>query len=485
MPASPAKRVPTLWPAWLHWPGRFLASVLVLAAFAGAFLLVGLYFLFPDDDELARRAEASLTQSLGVQVKIESLHWRLLPAPSVVIEGASTVQAEPIRIQRLLLRPDIPGLLARRVIFKRIEMTGARVPQLSLRELAAAPADREPGGIWQIEKVAPAWFFFRDLTWVTRRGLALAYDGEIDFEPDWRPRKAAVRRPHAQPEAEINLALQPARPNGLSTWKVQMNLGGGTSEGEIRLRQTASGRLLLDGNLQARNIDVAATLATFDREPMLAGRAAGSTTIWAEGDTPLLLTRSLHTRTRLNIADARLLKLDLNKAVRTAGRDHTGQTPLDSLALQLDTQNTAQGVVIEYTSVQAASGSLKATGRGRLSANRQLEAELDVDLVDGVLGLPLAFNGPLGDVRVSVPASAVAGAAIGTAVLPGVGTAVGARLGSGVGKFFGRKPLSSTRKVPPARQRAASSRSAPTIRAAPPASSPRLTVMPIQGGPDR
>jgi hypothetical protein len=470
--------------AWLHLPGRLLLSIALLAAFAGTFLLVGLYFLLPDDAELAQRAETSLSESLGVPVTIGSLQWRLLPAPSIVIDNAATVQPQPIRIQRMLLRPDIPALLARRVVFKRIEVNGATVPQLSLRALAATPHEREPKGLWRVEPVAPAWLYFRDLNWVSRRGLALAYDGEIHFEPDWRPRDLAIRRPGVRPEATMTLALQPARPNGLTTWTVHAEVGGGQSDGELRLRQTASGRLLLEGNLQSKGVDVASLASAFGREPAVGGRAAAPTTIWAEGDSFTALTRSLHTRSRLSIANARLLRFDLDKAVRTVGRDHAGQTPLDTLTLQLDTQNTAQGMVTDYSNVKAVSGALKASGRGRLSVNRELDAEFEVDLVGGLVGVPLTLSGPPGDIQVSVPASAVAGAAVGTALLPGVGTIVGARVGATVGKLFGdRKPAPRTsNKAKPAPQPANKRLSA--RRTAQPAP-PRQTIMPVQGGPDR
>jgi hypothetical protein len=69
-------------------------------------------------------------------------------------------------------------------------------------------------------------------------------------------------------------------------------------------------------------------------------------------------------------------------------------------------------------------------------AKRQIEAEFSVDLVEGVVGLPLQVNGPLENVKVTVPRGVVAGAALGTAVLPGVGTAIGARVGAALGKIF-------------------------------------------------
>ncbi len=466
--------------SWLHAPGRVLAGIAVIVAFAFAFLLAGLYFLLPDDEELARRAGISLEKSLGVPVTIGALHWRILPSPALLVEDAATVQPQPIRISRLLLRPDLPALLARRVVFKRIELNGAVVPQLSLRGLGAQKEDDE-GGIWRIEPAPPARLFFRDLTWVSRRGLALVYDGEIDFDPDWRPRTADVRRPGTQPVADLRLVRRQTQTgaDGQDRWSVRMNLGGGTSEGELRLTAQAS-RLRLDGTLDSKGVDVAALMQAFGREPVVAGKAAGPTTLRAEGESAAALAQSLQTRTRLQIAGARLLRFDMDKAVKSAGTDYRGQTPLDSLALQLDTQNTANGIVLDYTGIKASSGALTASGRGRLSASRQINAELEVDLVEGIVGVPLVLSGPVENMTVSVPKSAIAGAAVGTAVLPGVGTAVGARVGAGIGKLLGGKPESAGEARPAARPSQAPVRPSGAAPASKPVK-PRAVPAPYEG----
>ncbi|MDP3413934.1 MAG: glycine zipper domain-containing protein, partial [Polaromonas sp.] len=157
---------------------------------------------------------------------------------------------------------------------------------------------------------------------------------------------------------------------------------------------------------------------------------------------------TLHTKTVFSMRGARLLRFDLDKAVRSLGRDHAGQTALDTVTGQMDTQNTPRGMVVTYTGVRATSGVLTASGQARV-ANRQIESEFAVDLVDGIIGVPLKVSGPFEDVKVSVPAGAVAGAAVGTAVLPGIGTAIGARIGATLGKIFGSEPDSP--KPPAAR----------------------------------
>ena len=155
--------------------------------------------------------------------------------------------------------------------------------------------------------------------------------------------------------------------------------------------------------------------------------------------------QALHTQTPFTMGPSTLLRFDLSKAVSSFGKEHNGQTPLDAVSGQLDTQNTADGMVIGLTRLKAGSGVLTASGKVSL-LNRNIDAELAVDLVDGVVGIPLIIKGPLEKVSVSVPNGALAGAAVGTALLPGVGTAIGARLGAALGNIF--SPAQAAAKTP-------------------------------------
>ncbi len=144
-----------------------------------------------------------------------------------------------------------------------------------------------------------------------------------------------------------------------------------------------------------------------------------------------------------------LLRFDLDKAIRSFGQDHAGQTALEAVSGQMDTQNTPRGMVTQFTGIKARSGALSASGQARL-ANRRIEAEFAVDLVDGIVGVPLVLSGPVDKVAVSVPKGAVAGALLGTAVLPGIGTAIGARVGATLGRLFDSGPDRQPGKATPA-----------------------------------
>ncbi len=423
---------------WLVGIAAFL-SVLLLCA-------VVLFSLIPSDEELAATAASKLSAALGVEVRIGAAHWALRPSPAVVVENVVIAQPQPITAKRVTLHPDLAALWDKRIRFKDVALDGAVVPQLSLRGLGRK-AQKNPDPEWTVDAQPLARFVFTDVTWISRRGIPVIYDGNVDFDPQWRPRTALLVRPGFKPQTELSLNRQ----GDEDRWAVGIQLGGGTANGEASLQTAPGGRMKLAGKLKPRDVEVASALEAFNRRPAISGKAAGDTTLSAEADDVLGLAQSLNTKTPFVMGPSKLLRFDLDKAVRTVGKEHTGQTPLDSVSGLLETQNTPDGMVSYFRDIRARSGSLSASGNAKLF-NRQVDAEFAVDLVDGIVGVPLKVTGPTTDVKVSVPSGAVAGAVVGTAILPGIGTAIGARLGATIGKIFGASPAtppaSAPRKAP-------------------------------------
>ncbi|MGA8784109.1 MAG: glycine zipper domain-containing protein [Polaromonas sp.] len=420
--------------AWLAGIGAGLGLLVLLG--------IVLVSLMPTEEELAQRLATALETSLGVPVSVGSLHWTLLPAPVVVIEQAATGQAQPIIIKRLTATLNVAALLQRRLKVDRAELDGAVLPQLSLHALDGRHGIAGAGGL-SLDALPLVRGVFRDVTWISRRGNKVVYEGEVDFDPGWRPRSAQLRRPDFKPATDLTLT----RLGQDERWDTRINVGGGTANGELQLQARSGDQLHLQGKLQPRGIEVASALAAFSRRSIIEGRASGETSLSASGATLAELAQSLHTTTPFTMGRSTLLRFDLDKAIRSAGKEHAGKTQLELVSGQLDTQNTPEGMVTEFSQLKARSGALSASGRARV-ANRHIEADLAVDLVDGVIGVPLKVSGPLEQVQVSVPAGAVAGAVAGTAVLPGIGTAIGARIGATLGKLFGGEPEGKKKLAP-------------------------------------
>jgi len=430
-------------------PLRWIAGLAAAAALllGGGALLLKLWL--PTDGELAAEVGARFQKASGIGLKVGAAHWSLRPSPVVVLSDLATEQPAPITARRIVIRPQLAALWGRRIAIESLEIEGAVLPRASVRafrgrwnaEGVDAPS-LPAGAAWTLAEVPLARLRLRDVVWIDRRQIALAYDADVLFDPGWRPREAELRRAGLTPPARLRLE----REGGQDRWRTLIDVGGGTWNGSTQLQVLDNGRLRLGAELEPRGVDVATLLRSFDRHAAVEGKLGGRTTVDAEGADAGELVRRLHTRTRFTVAPATLIGFDLARAVQSAGISRGGRTALDSLAGTLDTQAGEDGTVLRYSAVKARSGVLTASGSATV-LNRRLDGELAVDLVDGVVGVPLKLAGTLDAPELSLTGGALTGAAVGSAVLPGVGTAIGARIGQQMERLFGSD---DKKKAPPA-----------------------------------
>jgi len=360
----------------------------------------------------------------------------------------ATQQKQPITVRHIGVQLSWSALLQRRVQIVRIDVEGAVLPRASVREfrgrgddLGRTPAGGFGAGIFTLADVPVEHVRFEDVRWVDQTGLALAYDGHIDFDAGWRPRHAEVMRSGTVPPVKLTLqheAWTPQQTAEVDRWRVEIDAGGGTWSGRSVLEATEGGKWRITAQLEPRNVDVTQLVEAFGRRSAIAGRLYGKTELHMEAADPGKLISTLHTRTPFTIRPATLMRFDLAKAVRTAGASRNGQTSLDELGGTLDTQATDDGMQLRFTNLKARSGLLTASGNA-IVLNRKLSGEVAVDLIDGVVGVPFKISGTTEAPELSLTGAALTGAAIGTAVLPGVGTAIGARIGQQVERLFGGK----------------------------------------------
>lgn len=434
-----------------------VAGAVLVTVLAGAWL--ALLAAVPSDEELARRIEAEIEAGTGVAVTVGAVHWRLLPTPAVTIADFATRQEQPLKARSLTVHPRMgPLLFERRLLVREAVLDGAVVHTVSLGAFRGkvAPSGRAPASAPTApddEHVSLEQLRFRDLTWISRTGVEVPLEGEIDFDPQWRPRVANIRRAEFKPLGRLVLQRQ----GDADRWSAKVALGGGTADGEVALETSRDGVYSLSGKFAPRNVEMEAAAGTFNRHSPVRGLANGESVLAAQGRSAGELGRSFRLRTDFTAAPATISKFDLDKAIRSLGADHEGQTQLRSLAGVMDMQNTERGMVVRYEGL-AAEGE---TFRASLDATifrRQVEAQGQLTLAGGAVAVPFQLSGPTRHPKVTIAPGVLAGALAGTAVLPVVGTVIGARVGGALGRLFGGK------KEPPSLPQ-----SAPTpLRAMPP-----------------
>jgi hypothetical protein len=485
---------------------RMRAGRIAVLAVLTALLLGGAVaaWWIPSEAELARRVAQAASERLGVKVNVGALHWHLLPRPRVVVENAVTEQRQPMRLDRLTLVPSVSDLLARRVKFNLVTIDGGVVATRSLHSLnrgspaaqdnededadeaadtpshaaSAPPVSRKaaagaqpapagkraeaPNGAVDGQREAAfdiTRFEFRNLTWISRAGTPVEYEGELDFEPGLQLQQANIRRPGLTPATDIAITRLEGSTPEQQRFNVKARVGGGRADGDALVRKLPDGSVQLTGQLAPTGVEVQGGLAAFNRSSPVAGRASGRTLLQSTARSGSALFGALHTDTTFTMAPATLVRFDLDRAIKTLGREHQGQTTLEQLTGRVETQNSRTGMGIRFSDIKARSGSLTASGEASLK-NRYLKARAAVDVVDGVVGVPLRIEGPMQELKVSVAGGAIAGAVAGTAVLPGIGTVIGAA----IGRVFSRDgtddpPVPKDRKPPAA---PASKAAAPT-----------------------
>ncbi|SEB24178.1 AsmA family protein [Variovorax sp. YR216] len=401
----------------------------------------------PSDEQLASEIAARFEKASGVGLRIGAAHWALRPSPVIELEDVATVQPRPITLRRIVVRPRLASLWGRKVAIGEVEASGAVLPSASVRAFRGRwdggdTAIALAGG-WALTEVPVETLRLRDISWIDRRDIALAYDVDLRFDAHWRPREGEIRRVGVSPPARLRVE----RAGEDDRWRTLIDLGGGTWNGTTRLEAGNDGPMRLTATLEAKNVDLTQFLRGFGRHSAVEGKINGPTEVNSEGASVGDLIRRLHTRTRFTIAPAALAGFDLAKAVTAPGSARGGQTRLDALTGTLDTQSTDNGVMLRYSQLKARSGVLTASGAA-VVLDRKLDGEAAVDIVDGVVGVPLKLGGTLDAPVLSLTGAALAGAAVGTAVLPGVGTAIGARVGQAMDKLLGPDEAQRSPKTP-------------------------------------
>ncbi len=111
-----------------------------------------------------------------------------------------------------------------------------------------------------------------------------------------------------------------------------------------------------------------------------------------------------------------------------------GNTQFDQLSGRVKLQGRA------YKLQNVTSRVLKAHGNVDISPAKQLSGRIDTEIkgTAGLVGVPLAVSGMLNRPILQPTKDSIAGAMVGSVLLPGVGTSIGSSVGDKIGMMFGK-----------------------------------------------
>jgi len=454
---------------WIKWS---LATLLVLAVLLAAGVLAVQRWMGTND--FKARVESEAASALGVVVILGAIDVDLWPALAVAVADVQVQTLPVLTLGRVEVRPSWAALWQGRLVLSTVVVRRAALAQQGVDALLVslqkkkhtALMERGPqlentsksskNALKNMPKKAPQdvpddvpWAMHRvvldDVTWLGAKGERITFDADVRLNADGLPDEASAKVVKSQSGGLGALqGVQATVHRNAQVWTVAVNhLAGGTVKGQAELQPAsqAGGAWVLKGQLDTRNVDVAAFGGGASVGP-LSGRLEASTTLSARAASLGVLAEVLQTQSTFTVRNAVLHGIDLAKAVKTIGLSRGGETRLDVLAGQVQTR----GKAIQVSNLVASSGVLSATGQVAIAPSRALSGRINVavgtTVISGAMGVPLAVSGTLDAPEVTLTRSALIGAAIGTALLPGAGTGAGASLGDKVGDklkgLFGR-----------------------------------------------
>ncbi len=445
-------------------PMRKIARWLLLAFVLTCVLLSVMLFVLHRwiaTDDFRHRLQAQATDVLGREVRLGVLTVDVWPLPAVALNRVEIATQPAIRIERIEVRPVLAALMSGRLELSTLLVRQADLSQAALDDLLAArqvgqaKTDRQhgadPGAIGAkgegpqsdvVQAVVPQRVVLDAATWRGAGGAATVFNADARLDPQGLPDALVVTLLAGSLQGS---RISMLRSQAKSDWDVDMEIAGGTVRGKLQLSPRAGSAqpIALTGQIETRNLALGVLMRAQQLEQgddsassrvALSGKLEASTRFEARSPDWGGLFAGLRSESQFVVHHAVVHGIDLARAVRSVGLSRGGVTRLDNLTGQVRTR----GQTMDLRNLVARSGALSASGHVSISADRELQGQVNVNLgakmVGTAVGVPLLVEGTLDKPQLRLTRAALAGAAIGTLILPGVGTGAGATLGEKIGE---------------------------------------------------
>lgn len=260
-----------------------------------------------------------------------------------------------------------------------------------------------------------------------------------------------LRHPLVFDQIKARVAVQPEH---LELNALEARLYGGKLSGKMNINRRDT---VLAAEVAVNGIAMQSLVEALTNEVLFTGNMDGAAKFSMRLDEFERFPENMQLAGNFHLRNGVLTKVDLAQAASNPGKTSTagGATRFDDLTGLLNVD--ASGY--HFRKLKIVSGSLNAEGRVDVSPSLQLGGMLDTDVkgTAGLVSMPMVVSGTLNNPVIRPSKSALAGAAVGTAILgPGLGTAVGIKIGGFLNKLFGKNDDKSSNKdaapKPPAKK---------------------------------
>ena len=445
----------------MKWLKRTLIGLAVLAGVLVAAAVAIPFFISVDD--YIPRIEKAASDKLKDPVKIGKIRISGLPVPHVVIEGVTVGKTEDLKVGKVTVTPELASLFSPTKVIRSIEIGSLVLTQKAL--------DKIP--LWSKTEGKPD-----DPPAVRIRSIRLddavvkldkvtfgPFDARVRLDEKGQPEEASM----TTQDGKLKALVTPEKGNyaisaHAKAWKVplgppivfdELDIKGVASLTNATFSQisarlyggTAVGKATVgwQKGLQLKGVFDVAQLELKELVPILSpgarvgGRLNAKPVFSSTAPDGAQLMKALHLEAPFDVQNGVLYGVDIQKAAMSLIKQGSGggETHFDHLSghLVLDRES------YKFNQLKISSGVLAADGDVGISPKKDLSGRVNakVNALGTSAGVALNVSGTVQSPALMPTGGTMAGAAIGTVLLPGVGTGVGAKAGQMIEGLFGKK----------------------------------------------
>lgn len=439
---------------------RHRSKIIVIALAVVVGLLAAAPWLVPVSVWIPR-VELEAAQRVGAPVRIAGLRVSVLPMPHIIILGLDIANGA-VLAHSISVYPRLMTVFSRKPVLRSIDFEQVNISRKGADLVTALAGKRDAGGAaFEIERLRA-----KNIQIELAAGKLPAFHAEIDLNnsatipienarittvdgkakvlllPDGREWSLAFEAANWQLPVGPPLQFTSLKATGriagekLVFNEIAATLYGGMVSGKAELAWQKNWRFSAD--IKLAGIDIMPVSQALKVKAALSGKLDAAGPLGAQAAKPAGLRDAMVADIGFEVRNGVLHGFDLATAAQSLLKSGGagGNTQFD----QLTGKVKVQGHAYKVQNVKVTSGALKATGNVDISASKQLSGRVDTEVkgTAGLVGVPLAVSGTLDHPILLPTKGSMAGAAIGTVLLPGVGTSIGSSVGDKIGKMFGK-----------------------------------------------
>ena len=443
----------------MKWFKRILVALALLLVAAAAVPF------FVTLDDYIPRIEKEASARLKEPVTIKSIKVGMLPLPHVVVDGISVGKTEDLKLGKVTVTPDLFSLLGETKVIKSIELKSLvltlkavdKIPVWSKAD-GAKPAAQPP--LVRIESIR-----LDDALVKLDKTNFGPFDARISLDGKGEPVDASI----TTQDGKLKATVKPDKSNYLidataKSWKLPAGpaiqfdelvikgvatlngaefsqISAKLYEGTVNGRATVAWQkgLQFKGNLDINQVELKSLVPLVSPGTNMSGRFNAKPVFSAAAADAGQLMNALHVETPFNVQNGVLHGVDIQKAATSLIKqgEGGGETRFEQLSGHLVRDRGAH----QFTQLKISSGALAAEGNVNISAKQELSGRVNAQIkaVGTSAGVPLNVAGTVHSPLLYPTGGTMAGAAIGSVLLPGVGTGLGMKAGQAIENLFGGK----------------------------------------------